>query len=271
MNPLPPAFFDGVRWHQRWEVVPGVFTPGCNPVDLLCAHAGLPADLSGLRVLDIGAWNGCFSFECERRGAREVVACSLEDPEETGFQRLRQFLGSRVRYVRGSAYALTPAELGTFDVVLFFGVLYHLRYPLLAIDRLRSVCQQDSTVFIETHVCDGNYRLHGALRWLSQSRLLGGLLGGTPLWRQYRAFELHPQDASNWFGPNSAAVQEAFASAGFDCAFVHRREDRASFRATVQARPPERVLQQTYEAYPDNRRLVGLEHLGTAPAPRCHQ
>ncbi|RME70243.1 MAG: hypothetical protein D6781_06735 [Verrucomicrobia bacterium] len=66
--------FAGIHWHQRWEIAPGLFTPGRNPVAPICDAAGLPARLDGLRVLDVGAWNGCFSFECERRGAAEVVA-----------------------------------------------------------------------------------------------------------------------------------------------------------------------------------------------------
>ncbi len=55
----------------------------------------------------------------------------------TGFDQLKRVLGSHVQYVTGSVYTLSPQELGTFDVILFFGVLYHLRYPLLAIDRPR--------------------------------------------------------------------------------------------------------------------------------------
>ena len=133
------SFFQGIHWHQRWEVFPGVFVPGGNEVEFLCKAAQLPIDLNGMRVLDVGAFNGCFSFECERRGAREVVALSLEDPAVTGFDRLKQLLGSKVRYINESVYTLSPRELGTFDVILFFGVLYHLRYPLLAVDRLRGV------------------------------------------------------------------------------------------------------------------------------------
>src|SRR5207237_6902218 len=100
--------FAGVGWEQRWEVFRGVFVPGAGPVEARCAAAGLPADLSGKRVLDVGAGQGCFSFECERRGAREVVALSLEDAAWTGFDRLKRLTGSRVRYVQGSAYALSP-------------------------------------------------------------------------------------------------------------------------------------------------------------------
>ena len=95
------SFFQGIRWHQRWEIFPGVFVPGQNDVEFLCKAAQMPSDLHAMRVLDVGAWNGCFSFECERRGASEVVALSLEDPTVTGFDRLKQLLGSNVRYING--------------------------------------------------------------------------------------------------------------------------------------------------------------------------
>jgi tRNA (mo5U34)-methyltransferase len=259
----PEAFFAGTCWHQRWEVFPGVFTPGHNPVAELCRNAQLPADLTGKRVLDIGAWNGCFSFECERRGAREVVALSLEDPDETGFHRLRKLLDSKVTYVRGSAYALAPDDLGQFDVVLFFGVLYHLRYPLLAIDRIRSICRGE--VYIESHITDAKLRLRGLAGRLGLDRFTTWLLGSTPIWRQYKEFELHPQDQSNWFGPNSRAVIESFESAGFDCKLLHRNEDRGSFRASVKLQPPVRLLKCTYESMPANQRIVGLrETVATA-------
>ena len=82
----------GVHWHQGWEVFPGVWTPGPSTVHVIMTQVGLPADLTGKRVLDIGAWNGCFSFECERRGAREVIALSLEHPDCSGFNRLKTLL-----------------------------------------------------------------------------------------------------------------------------------------------------------------------------------
>src|SRR6185437_4919912 len=97
--PPPPLGFDaatafaGPHWHQSWEVFQGIRTPGRNAIERLCKHAQIPADLSGRRVLDIGAWNGCYSFECERRGASEVVAYSLENPDYTGFNTLKTLLG----------------------------------------------------------------------------------------------------------------------------------------------------------------------------------
>ncbi|QDU87537.1 tRNA (mo5U34)-methyltransferase [Pirellulimonas nuda] len=247
--------FKGVLWHQRWEMFDGVTVPGRNDVATLCDAVKLPADLTGKRVLDVGAWNGCFSFECERRGAREVVAMSLEDPEETGFNRLKHALDSDVQYLTGSVYTLSPEQLGTFDVVLFLGVLYHLRYPLLAIDRLRGVSAGD--VYVETHVVDNHKWLRGP--WAKLTQLVGGsTLRATPLWRQYREFELHKDDQSNWFGPNVSAVVEAFDSAGFKTSHTGSWQSRAGFLA--KACPiPERLLGHTYEGCDANTAVVGLE------------
>ncbi len=241
----PETLLAGVAWHQRWEVWPGVFTPGHNDVAHICRATELPENLHGMRVLDIGAWNGCFSFECERRGAAEVVAYSLEHPEETGFRRLKEALGSRVRYVQGSVYDLSSRNLGYFDLILFFGVLYHLRYPLLGIDRLRSVCR--GTVLVETHVVRDRLLLRG--RRSLAARLLGlsRWFDQTPIWRQYGDYELHPQDRSNWFGPNVPAVVESFESAGFATNHLCSWGDRASFRARLQPKLLDRFTNGSYE------------------------
>ncbi len=142
-------------------------------------------------------------------GASEVIAFSLEDPETSGFNRLKSVLGSKVRYVTGSVYNLQDYNLGQFDVVLFLGVLYHLRYPLLAIDRLRDACRCE--LFIETHIIDE--------------------LVEHPIWRFYPGAEL-AGDSSNWFGPNILAVITAFQTAGFDICLLDKWGTRASFKAT---------------------------------------
>jgi tRNA (mo5U34)-methyltransferase len=267
--PAPPDFvaefaFAGVGWEQHWEVFRGVFVPGGASVEARCAHAGLPADLSGKRVLDVGAGQGCFSFECERRGAREVVALSLEEPSWTGFDRLHRLTGSRVRYVQGTAYALSPDEVGTFDVVLLFGVLHKLRYPLLALDRLRAVTRGE--VFVEAHVIDNRDWLRGPWRFLARLPGLRRALRDTPVWRQYREFEMHPRDQSNWFGPNVAAVREAFQSAGFDAALTGLGGDQAFFRAKTTSLPL-RLLEHSYESLPPNRDVVGWRPTRPARPP----
>ncbi len=251
------SFFQGVVWHQKWEIFQGVFVPGRNSISDLCTHAKLPANLAGKRVLDVGAWHGCFSFECERRGASEVIAYSLEDPEEVGFYRLKEILGSKVQYIKGSAYTLSPRELGTFDIVLFFGVLYHLRYPLLAIDRLRSVTQ--GQIFVETHVIDNHPWLRGSDGAPTPIAPKADLQR-TPIWRQYREFELGPKDYSNWFGPNTAAVIEGFETAGFQIALVDSWGDRAAFQGKA-INVPDRLTRHTYEAFSPNTDFVGLKNI----------
>jgi tRNA (mo5U34)-methyltransferase len=226
---LAADLFDGVHWHQRWELFDGIYLPGRNDVETILEDVGLPEDLTGKRVLDVGAWNGGFSFECERRGASEVIALSLEDPETSGFNRLKAVLGSNVSYALGSVYNLDPQSLGQFDIVLFLGVLYHLRYPLLAADKLRAVTRGE--LLIETHVIDQCFIPAGKTSAdalpLTQ---VSPALGGVPLWQFYRRTELG-DDPSNWFGPNVTAVLEGFGSAGFDVSLLRCWGTRAGFRA----------------------------------------
>jgi tRNA (mo5U34)-methyltransferase len=101
---------------------------------------GPPENMQGMRVLDVGCCEGFFSFEAERRGAREVIAI---DPVPGSLRRLNicgEYLGSKVTGLACSVYDIDPKTFGTFDMVFFFGVLYHLRHPLLALEKILSVC-----------------------------------------------------------------------------------------------------------------------------------
>jgi SAM-dependent methyltransferase len=272
----PGFIFAGVVWWQKWELFQNVFVPGRNrdnSVEGKCDLLGLPPDLGGKRVLDIGAWNGCLSLKCERRGAREVIALSPEEPQATGFARLRDVLGStRTQYLRGTIYNLDPEELGDFDVVLCCGVLYHLRYPMLGIDNLRRVCRGE--LFLETHVADGRILTAGEQgpRWARMGEAAPAL-AGTPLWQFYRFNELS-NDCSNWFGPNTAAVLQALESAVFAAQLTARLEGsdwcRGVFRARVKPGIPEFLaLPCTESVYYDT--VVGHLYRGKkvpAPAPR---
>ena len=139
-------------WHQRFELAPGVFTPGVSNVPFLLQMAGVPERLDGATVLDIGTTNGGAAFECERRGAERVVAVDIADADWFGFAVLRDALNSRVEHVQGSIYELPERLKEQFDLVLFWGVLYHLRHPLLALDNVRRLTR--GTASIETAVCD---------------------------------------------------------------------------------------------------------------------
>ena len=235
------ALFQSVpHWHQRWEIFQGIFTPGRNSVEAMLGNSGVPVDLSGKRVLDVGTFNGCCAFECERRGASEIIALDLQTPEELGFTALKTALRSnRVRYHRGSVYHLDPEEIGTFDMILFFGVLYHLRYPLLAIDQLRRVSR--GTIYCETLVIDQRFLAEG--KDFQPISAYHGALTQVPLWQFYKANEL-AGDYSNWFGPNIQAVLDAFESAGLSASLISQWGDRAAFQAVAGAAD---TMRQSYE------------------------
>ena len=112
----------------------------------------IPQDLTGKSVLDIGAWDGFFSFECERRGAARVLAIDTfawDHYGKDGFLLAHEMLKSKVEHQRCAAEDIDAATLGTFDLVLFLGVFYHLRSPIQVLDRIRAVTT--GTLICETH------------------------------------------------------------------------------------------------------------------------
>jgi len=112
----------------------------------------IPDDLTGKSVLDIGAWDGFFSFECERRGASRVLAIDTfawDHYGKDGFLLAHETLNSKVEHRRLAAEDIDASVLGTFDVVLFLGVFYHLRSPITVLERLRGVTA--GTLICETH------------------------------------------------------------------------------------------------------------------------
>jgi tRNA (mo5U34)-methyltransferase len=149
------------RWYHTLELAPGVVTPGMFDHRPQLERYPLPRDLTGKRCLDVGTMDGFWAFEMERRGAAEVVAIDVEDPEaldwpawlraahdkeldETKGERFalaHRALGSRVRREPLSVHDLSPA-LGTFDVVFCGDLLLHLKDPVSALENIRSVCAE---------------------------------------------------------------------------------------------------------------------------------
>jgi tRNA (mo5U34)-methyltransferase len=152
-------------WYHTLELGDGVVTPGMFDHRPHVSRYPLPADLTGLRCLDVGTMDGFWAFEMERRGAAEVVAIDVEDPEaldwpvslrashekrldETKAERfalVHGALGSRVQRRPLSVYELSPA-LGEFDVVFCGDLLLHLRDPVKAVENLRSVCRGTAVI-----------------------------------------------------------------------------------------------------------------------------
>jgi tRNA (mo5U34)-methyltransferase len=138
-------------WFHRIEVFPGFYTPGwSDPAADKLPYFGLPEDLTGMRVLDIGCAEGFFSFEAERRGAREVIGIDSFPDSVRRFNIVKAARQSNATAFLMSVYDLEPSRLGTFDLVLFYGVFYHLKHPQYALERIRSVCT--GTLLFQTHM-----------------------------------------------------------------------------------------------------------------------
>jgi tRNA (mo5U34)-methyltransferase len=172
----PPAH---VSWWHQYD-------------QLLSLH--LP-ELTGKTVLDVGAVDGYFSFAAERFGASRVVALGADTWREPGgkarFDYMRRTLSSSVEDLEMDVLDVSPETVGSFDVVLFLGMLPHTRHPLLALERLASVTRE--LLVVETLV---DITLHRS-----------------------PAVAFHPAQApheeASWWGPNRAAVSGMLRSVGF--------------------------------------------------------
>jgi tRNA (mo5U34)-methyltransferase len=219
-------------WYHTIEVAPGVRTPGrYDPAPLLEAMK-FPTSFRDKTVLDIGCMDGFFAFEAERRGARRVVAMDRHPADHCGFAVARELLGSKVEYTTGSVYDLSPEVHGDFDVVLFLGVFYHLRHPLLALDRIHAVCKE--LLFLETQVLDDCFVHEGRERPLAD---VARILPGAAILQFYPADELYG-DLSNWFAPTARCAELMLATSGFRVPTIARFGRRAAFHAVREAFDP---------------------------------
>src|SRR5882672_12116643 len=158
-------------WFHQIELAPDLITPGwSNPKQDKLPHFGLPEDMTGMRVLDIGCAEGFFSFEAERRGAREVIGIDSFPDSVRRFNIVKAARQSNATAFLMNVYDLEPRRLGTFDLVLFYGVFYHLKHPQYALERIRSICT--GTLLFQTHTFEdpavaeipcGRFYPHGML------------------------------------------------------------------------------------------------------------
>jgi SAM-dependent methyltransferase len=156
----PEALRQRVRemsWYHTMELTPDLTTDGWFDIRPHVHHYGLPERMDGMRVLDVGTWDGFWAFEMERRGA-DVVALDVEHESEydwpprrrpekfaelrrgDGFRLAKEVIGSNVERVHCNIYDAFPEDLGTFDLVFVGTVLVHLRDQLLALERFANLC-----------------------------------------------------------------------------------------------------------------------------------
>jgi tRNA (mo5U34)-methyltransferase len=195
-----------IHWVHRIPLPDGSVTPGDWDTDTALRRLRLPESLQGKSVLDVGAWDGLYSFEAERRGALRVLATDhfcWSGPgwgTRAGFDLAHRLLSSRVEALEIDIPDLSPAAVGTFDLVLFLGVLYHLPDPLGALAKVASVTGERlilETLVDATHLRQPTLTFH---RGRSQP---------FSLYRHWR------RDPTTWFAPNEAAVVAMLEEVGF--------------------------------------------------------
>jgi tRNA (mo5U34)-methyltransferase len=191
-----PYFFHRIR---LWD---DFYTPGWSDVEReKLPYYGLPERMDGMRVLDVGCAEGFFSFEAERRGAAQVLAIDSFEGSMERFNLLRLALGSKVNGYLCNVYDLSPKTFGTFDLVLFYGVLYHTKHPWYALEKIASVCS--GTMLLQTLVTEDPAYRDSSLSWFHPF----GIQSGPPENPQY--------DPTVFWVPTPECTRNLVRAAGF--------------------------------------------------------
>jgi tRNA (mo5U34)-methyltransferase len=173
--------------------------------------AALPADLTGKTVLDIGCNAGFYSIEMKRRGAERVVAVDFDEGYLAQAKFAAEICEADIEFHLLSVYDV--ADLAEkFDLVLFLGVFYHLRHPLLALDLIHEHVARDLLVFQsmqrgshESHATEDDYPF-----WHTQ------IFERPSFPRMYFVEKKYAGDPTNWWIPNGACTEAMLRSAGFE-------------------------------------------------------
>jgi tRNA (mo5U34)-methyltransferase len=170
----------------------------------------LPQDLTGMTVLDIGCNGGFYSLEMKHRGAERVLGIDHDERYLAQARFAAQVLDLDIEFEQMSVYDVHRLR-ERFDVVLFLGVFYHLRYPLLALDLIRQHVAKDWLVFQSM---------------LRGSRTLPEIHDDYPFWersifdqpgfpKMHFIEKSYSQDPTNWWIPNRSCVEALLRSTGF--------------------------------------------------------
>ena len=173
--------------------------------------SSLPNDLTGWRTLDVGCNAGFYSFALARRGA-EVLAIDSDEHylRQARWAAQRFELTDHLRFERLQVYDLARRD-ERFDLVLFLGVLYHLRHPLLALDLLAEKVERLLVVQTLTMPGEDELRPPPDLPFDSRDRLL------EPGWPKMAFLEHRfADDPTNWWAPSDSCVEAMLRSCGVD-------------------------------------------------------
>lgn len=149
---------DSYKWYHRIRVHDDIFTSPAPEINGGRGYLDVwnfilqemqKIDFTDKKVLDIGCRDGFFSFEAERRGAKEIVG--IDNDISLGTKEfLIPYFNSKVMLHKLNLYDLTPELFGSFDIILFFGVLYHLRYPFRGLKTIINCLEDEGLLLVES-------------------------------------------------------------------------------------------------------------------------
>jgi tRNA (mo5U34)-methyltransferase len=172
----------------------------------------LPRDLSGAEVLDIGCNGGFYSIEMKRRGAKRVLGIDVDDRYLNQARFATQTLGFEVEFEKRSVYQVDRIP-GQFDYVLFMGVLYHLRYPVYALDQVVRKIRPDGRLVFQSML-----RGSGEVKeWQENYEFWEAEQFRHPAYpAMYFVEHMYANDQTNWWIPNRAAAEAMLRSSGLE-------------------------------------------------------
>lgn len=173
--------------------------------------SAIPADLTGKTVLDIGCNAGFYSMEMKRRGAARVVGIDTDDAYLAQARFAARVTGVEIELRNLNVYEV--GKLGEkFDIVLFMGVLYHLRHPLLALDIIHDRVVADTMVFQSMQ--RGSSLLDAIEPDYPFSETVVFERPGFP--KMHFIEKKYAEDPTNWWIPNRACIEAMLRSSGFE-------------------------------------------------------
>ncbi len=173
-------------------------------------EGAIPEDLSGATVLDIGCNGGFYSLEMKRRGAQRVLGIDVDDRYLNQARFAARTLGLEIEFEKRSVYDVDQIP-GVFDYVIFMGVLYHLRYPLYALDKVAR--KIGSRLLFQTMIRGSET----ACRWEQNYHFWNKEVFRDPDFPcMYFIENCYANDPTNWWIPNRGAAEAMLRSAGLE-------------------------------------------------------
>jgi tRNA (mo5U34)-methyltransferase len=172
--------------------------------------AAFPADLSGATVLDIGCNGGFYSIQMKQRGAKRVLGIDVDDHYLNQARFAAETLELDIEFEKRSVYSVDELP-GQFDYVFFMGLFYHLRYPLLALDKV--IKKVRNKLIFQTMI--------------RGSEVVREWEPDYPFWNKeiflepdfpamYFIEKSYSHDCTNWWIPNRGAVEAVLRSSGLE-------------------------------------------------------